>query len=496
MNYNLYALFEKIAITVPDKIAIQEVSGKRISYEELYKQIESCSAILSQKKIMKGTKVIFANKMSIEFYVYLISLVKLGATIIIIEPWLKKKHIDKAIESIKPEVFVGNIKYLVLFYMISSTFRKIKNKILCLKPTCNFNNKVETAITKQTDITFITFTTGSTGVSKGIIRTHGLLMKQLEIISNIQNYVENEVEMQLYPIFLLANLGRGITSIIPWLKIQDVQKADYKQLADNIRNNNISAITSSPRFIKCLLQYKDKLASLKKIYIGGGTVTQELIDEVKNICPEAQVYTIYGSTEAEPISKLEANHSDNRILDSGFCVGKPVKEIQVKIESDGYVELGGYYTGEILVSGEHVCRSYFDIKEGCVIHKKADINNTIWHATGDIGYLDNEGNLWFCGRITNVLILNNKKIPSEIIEFKIKRNIEMSNLAVLQHMGRIFVITEKMKKSNYLASIKDILSDYNIVEYTNIYVKKIPTDPRHRSKIDYNRLRGLLKKYV
>ena len=128
--------------------------------------------------------------------------------------------------------------------------------------------------------------------------------------------------------------------------------------------------------------------------------------------PDAEVFTPYGATECLPVTSIGSREilGQTRFktdTGAGVCVGRPVPEVEVAIipisdESipnwDDSLRLPPNEIGEITVTGPFVTRAYHARPEATRLAKIIDKSGTVWHRMGDVGYLDDQGRLWFCGR--------------------------------------------------------------------------------------------------
>jgi acyl-CoA synthetase (AMP-forming)/AMP-acid ligase II len=130
------------------------------------------------------------------------------------------------------------------------------------------------------------------------------------------------------------------------------------------------------------------------------------------LSPEARVVTPYGATEALPVTTLssaeilaETRHAAD--AGAGVCVGRPVPSVRVAIvpcHDDPIpawsedLRLPPGEVGEIAVRGPQVTRAYFGREQATRLAKIPDPAGGLWHRMGDLGYLDADGRLWFCGR--------------------------------------------------------------------------------------------------
>ena len=174
----------------------------------------------------------------------------------------------------------------------------------------------------------------------------------------------------------------------------------------------------SPAVIRRVGRYGErwrlKLPTLRRVISAGAPVPAK---ELQRFCgllaPGAQVFTPYGATECLPVSSIgsdeilgETRHQTD--LGRGVCVGRPVPGLTVKIIKvsdapipawDKALEAEPGEIGEIAVKGPHVTREYFNRPEATALAKiMAGPGGEFYHRMGDLGYLDAQGRIWFCGR--------------------------------------------------------------------------------------------------
>ena len=157
-----------------------------------------------------------------------------------------------------------------------------------------------------------------------------------------------------------------------------------------------------------------KLTTLKRIITAGAPVRPALLEALHRMLPEeAMVHTPYGATEVLPVSSIDSREilSATRHISEmggGICVGKPMTGVQVAIIgiTDEPIaqwlqaaELSRREIGEIAVKGPIVTKEYFQRPDATALAKIIDERDGgVWHRMGDVGYLDEQARLWFCGR--------------------------------------------------------------------------------------------------
>jgi acyl-CoA synthetase (AMP-forming)/AMP-acid ligase II len=504
--FNIVNLFFEAAAKYPNKAAII-YKEKEITFSEFEKQVKDTSAYLISKGIDKGDRVLIFVPMSIDLYRIVLAIFNIGATAVFLDEWVSKKRMEECCKVAQCKAFVGIFKAKALA-LFSSELRKIPIKLgVGYKSTSLTFQKKETSLS---DTALITFTTGSTGTPKAAKRTHGFLREQFNALLEKIDPSPDDIDMPVLPIVLLINLGAGSTSVIAEFKASKPDEMDTEKIFKQINEYKVTRMVSSPFFIKQLAKYssasKSSAPLLKKIFTGGAPVFPAEAELYVRAFPQTKVEIVYGSTEAEPISSINANElvkEKENILTKGLKVGLPYRKAQVKIieikkeaiacSNDDELQqlvLPDGKIGEIIVSGPHVLQEYFNNQEA-LKQNKIFIGDICWHRTGDSGYLDKEGVIYLTGRCNTLIYLKDKIIAPFIYEnyFQSLESVEMGTLLSINNKLIALIELKKAAEKNMVLNQLQKM-DIHLDEIK--FIPKIPRDPRHNSKIDYEKLKGLI----
>ena len=493
MTNNIVEILFENAQKHQEKLAIIHKKEK-ITYGELAQGLKDYAHYFLSKGIKKGDNVLVFVPMTIELYKILSAIFYIGATAVFVDAWADKNRLNQALTIVPCKAFIGCPKAFILKLM-SQKIREVGINIVSgriHKP------KTEQLIEPATPDTtaLITFTTGSTGLPKAAKRTHEFLLEQHYVLKKHLQPQENDVDLASLPVFVLHNLACGTTSVIPDFNPQKPADINPKKILNDIKNNGVTTSVGSPRFYEKLAEFGE-IKGLKRIFTGGAPVFPKSAKHLQEKFVDCDVEIVYGSTEAEPISSI----STHELLDfkgdikDGLYVGKPIDDINIKIikPSDDMIEdfesmwLETGEIGEICVEGKHVLKEYYN-SEKAQKFAKIHYNGQIWHRTGDAGYLDSEGRLFLMGRVKNRFEHNGKEvyvfpIENALLEIdgvEIGTVLKINNEIVLVVETKILKhkLEQELKKRNF--------------EYDKLIITKIPRDPRHNSKIDYDKLKKIL----
>jgi acyl-CoA synthetase (AMP-forming)/AMP-acid ligase II len=184
-----------------------------------------------------------------------------------------------------------------------------------------------------------------------------------------------------------------------------------------IRQFGVTNLFGSPALIRRVGGYGTvqgvKLPTLRRVISAGAPVPARTVENFASMLSDGvEVHTPYGATEALPVSSIGSTEilkeTRFRTADgAGVCIGRPAPGMTVRVirisdapipTCDATLELPRGEIGEIVVQGPAVTRAYDARPESTALAKIADPAGGFWHRMGDLGYLDEHGRLWFCGR--------------------------------------------------------------------------------------------------
>ncbi|MCL2353440.1 MAG: AMP-binding protein [Defluviitaleaceae bacterium] len=440
-----------------DKIAFMQ-NGKSITYRELLARGCEFGGLLANKGIKKGGHVLVFAPLSIDFYIAMIGAWVIGATPIFIDFSRGSQFVNDSISRLKPDIIVCD----GVTALVRLKYANIK-QIPMVKVNTKPNNRLDIQNVDANHPAILTFTSGTTGQPKVAVRSHGFLINQYHILKKYIDFDENHIDFATLPVFTLANLAAGITTILP-------NKA-YKGVKLPKSLSKITRTICSPATLQKMLA-SSTLPLLKKVYLGGAPVYPSLL---KKLMSDVEVNTVYGATEAEPIAHLDwANATDedkSKIASgAGLLAGHPVSEIDIKITPEG----------EIIVTGDNVLKGYLE-GIGDVENKIKD-GEKIWHRTGDTGYIDDAGRLWLTGRLSQIICDEIGVLHPFAVECVLDAHFGIRGAAIL-HKGKRAVVIDKNLDSNLVLKALKSLHIHQVIK-----IKALPMDKRHNAKIDYAQL--------
>lgn len=522
---NVFDLFSQaLGMRVKRDALISGVDAGRqaVTFGELDVRINAVVAQLSQRGLRTGDRVLVAVPVSIETYIIMLALLKAGMVIMFIDPAHSASCVAGILRSWPPAAVISTRVLLLLRYVFPE-LRQIPHKLAVDGPEdgesrLTFSDATACSLPpvprSSADSALLTFTSGSTGEPKAVLRTHGFLRQQLRILNQVAGLANEDIDFVAMPMFGLFNLANGVTSIIPACDMKHPGRVDHHVVMQQLRMEHATRMIASPALLERLAERVDAgaLPEMRLISTGGGPVSPLLGARLARIAPAAVVRIVYGSTEAEPIACIDAADVSLRSRDKmqrggGLLVGKPIAGCEVRIipsrpgqavppcNADEFASLCISLThsegiGEVVVSGEHVLTGYADAANNPA--NKIEVGGTIWHRTGDAGYFDELGRLWLVGRCSAAIEDSRGTVYPFQVEYAVNAVAGIRRSALVQHDGKRVLVLEATGRDFRSACVAAASCIANNHIDRIVTVRRIPLDKRHDAKIDYPALQRFL----
>ncbi|CAI9090795.1 OLC1v1025647C1 [Oldenlandia corymbosa var. corymbosa] len=287
------------------------------------------------------------------------------------------------------------------------------------------------------------FTSGTSGKPKAAVISHSALVVQSLAKLALAGYSEDDVYLHTAPLCHIGGLSSALAMLMAGACHVILPKFEVKAAIKAIEDHHITALITVPTMMADLIAStrstttsSKQFEKVKKILNGGGGLSPVLIENCIKLFPRAKLMTAYGMTEAcssltfmtlyDPTIGSYTQHSQmikgrnaRLVEEGGVCVGKPAPHVEVKISYDGSAE-----AGKILTRGPHTMLGYWghipskDLEEG-------------WFDTGDVGQIDENGNLWLMGRNSGRIKSGGENVYPEQVESIVSQHPGISGVIVL-----------------------------------------------------------------
>ena len=510
---NITWRLEERADATPQAYAIiDDRTKRRCTYAGLRVRSAALAHDFARAGLAPGDRVLIAVPMSLDLYVALIGAWRCGLVAVVPDASMGRAELDRCIKTAQPAAVITAQRLAALAFALPAV-RTIRRKFVfgwfpgmrrVKAPAPGLGAPVAIVTRDAHDPALITFTSGSTGLPKVAVRSHGVLDAQVKAI--LANVRLGTTTLETMPIVLLANLAAGGTSVIPNINLRAVGKADAGALATTIEQHGCKTLIGSPAVLQRLAEGcaegDARLTCLEEVYSGGAPVFPAILEAFERVAHHARTHAIYGSTEAEPIAHIAHREIAPHDVESmrqghGLLVGLPDVSTEVVViaaewgqplgplstEEFAARRVGPNAAGEIVVAGDHVLPGYLNGlgDEETKIH----VDGRVFHRTGDIGRLDAGERLWLLGRASAAISDERGTIYPLAVECAASFIPGLRRSALVQSHGKRVLFIEGAGVS--CADVRTRLAWAMIDEV--VPTGTIPVDRRHNAKVDYPRLR-------
>ena len=439
---NFAGVLPDLAARLGDKAAVLFPAGRddegqvgytRLTFRQFQQETDRFAAGFQQIGVTRGMRVVLMVRPSLQFLPLTFALFKIGAVSVLIDPGMGRRNLLRCVAQSRPEGFVGVPLAHVARVLFPRYFRNVRINVTIgrrlfwggydlMDLRSAQSGQGAMADTGGDDMAAIIFTTGSTGPPKGVVYTHGMFDAQRRILRDAFDISEDDIDMPTFTLFAIFSVSLGATVVIPEMDPTRPALVDPQRIVEAVNTNGVTFSFGSPALwnrvsLDCVAK-NTALPSLRRVIMAGAPVPTYLhLRLLDGILPKgADTYTPYGATEAMPITSFAGSGvlKETATLTQkgrGVCVGRPLPGVYmrvIRIRDDAVTRLSetedlpADEVGEIIVRADVVSPSYFELPQATRLHKiyesEEDFHGPFWHRMGDVGYLDKQGRLWFCGR--------------------------------------------------------------------------------------------------
>lgn len=406
MQTNVLEYLEKTVVRVPDKIAYaNEVDS--LTFKQVYDCSRAIGTYIAGANLYKQPIVVYMKK-----HPYAISafygVVYSGNFYVPIDEEMPQYRVELIFQTLKPQMIICD-----------EETQELAEKLHDHSHVCLYNDIIQTNINhtllnsirdKALDIDplYIVFTSGSTGVPKGVVACHRSVIDYIENLSQVLQVDENSIFGNQAPLYfdaclkeLYPTLKYGATSyLVPKnLFMFPIQLIEF---LNKYKINTICWVASALSLVSGFKTFeKVKPEYLHTVAFGSEVFPIKQYNEWKKVLPNARFINLYGPTEATGMSCYYEVNRDFDINDV-IPIGKPFHNTEVLLLKEDNTLAGGDEIGEICIRGTAVTLGYYHNKkktdEAFVQNPLNDAYTEIIYRTGDLAKYDDNGDLIFVSR--------------------------------------------------------------------------------------------------
>jgi olefin beta-lactone synthetase len=430
---NIAAALPAMSALQPERMAIAWPDGRggfsECTFRELDEDSSRIAAALTAYGITRGMRTVVMVPPSLDLFALTFGLFKAGIVPVMVDPGMGLSSLKTCLAEARPEAFVGIPKAHAARVVLGWAKDTVRLKVTAgrrlfwggttlNKLRASTTDRMGPVDTEPGEVAAILFTSGSTGIPKGAVYTHAHFLAQVERLKDTYGIEPGEVDLPTFPLFALFDPALGMSAVIPEMDPTRPAHVDPEKIINAIHKYDVTNTFGSPALLHRVGSYGAargvKLPTLRRVISAGAPIQPIVLERFAEMLSEGtEIHTAYGATESLPVSSMGSNGILGETAamthqGAGVCVGLPVQQMDVRVIGidDGPIaewrddlEVPAGQIGEFTVKGPVVTESYFGRDHATALAKIGDPQGGgFWHRMGDVGYLDERGRLWFCGR--------------------------------------------------------------------------------------------------
>ncbi len=468
---NVATRLTEVAARMPEALAVVDEArdarrearvdnATRATFAELDADATAIARGLVKMGVVPGTRLALLVPPGVEFVKLVFGLLRSGATTVLIDPGMCRRHLVRCLAAVEPKGFIAISPAQAVRQLLRHQFPQARYNVTIGRRwfwrgptyrqliTRGQRSGVSLPDTGANDPAAIIYTSGSTGPPKGVLYTHQMLATQASQIRQQYAIEPGGIDLACFALFGLFNSVMGVTTIFPNIDFSRPATAVPQQLLAAANRWQVTQAFASPAIWDNLSRYCQQhgrqIPSLRKVLSCGAPVPADILQRTLACAhADAQMHTPYGATECLPIATIEAREvltetAAQTAHGAGICVGRKfacgdwrvIRITDTPIRTiDQAEELTTGQVGELIVRGPQVSPEYVVDEArgarrelmGCKTRgagREARVGETpgeargndpnalakihdgeeIWHRLGDVGYFDDRQRFWYCGR--------------------------------------------------------------------------------------------------
>lgn len=445
-------LFEEQVEKTPDNVAVV-FENEQLTYRELNERANKLANYLLDKGITSKTNVGILTSRSFDSIIGFLAILKLDCTYVPIDPTYPMDRIEYMISSSSINYILGNEDMSVL--------ENISSNISLISIDKNNYNKYSSTFTIKQDFNpnsnlYIIFTSGSTGKPKGVTITHKNMINLVTFEKNKTGLLDNAHSILQFATMsfdvsyqeIYSALLNGLALVL----IKDDIRKNIQTLSEYIDKHSIDTLFIPPAYLK-LLADNDKAVELlinnvKNIITAGEKLV--LTNGIRTLLSNnIKIHNHYGPAETHVATTFVVESS---ISDAEPPIGKPISNSRVYILDARNNLLPNNIVGQLAISGDCVGNGYIN---NPTYNKEKFITDPFFkdssmYLTGDLGYIDDNGQIHFIGRNDFQVKVNGFRIELEEIETALHSYPNITNCIVITHkdLAHTYIIAYYLSKNN------------------------------------------------
>ncbi|CAH0347976.1 class I adenylate-forming enzyme family protein [Aquabacterium sp. CECT 9606] len=428
MSMLLHHFFDQTAARLPDKTAL--VCGEqRHSYAQLRDQVEQLALALQRRGIQRGDRVALFMDNTVEMVVGIFAALKAGAVFMPINPLTKQDKLAYLLNDARASALITQTS-LASCYQAALALNESVHTVLVIGPSEALDERTrpftglpggapwqEPALIDQ-DLASIIYTSGSTGDPKGVMLSHLNMVSAMRSVSTYLGLVENDIILCALPLAFDYGLYQVLMAFAVGATVVLERSFTFPvKVLEVMARERVTVFPGVPTMFSMLMGLKTlathELASLRMITNTAAALPEERIRQLRELFPQALLFSMYGLTECKRVTYLPPDQLDIRPTSVGR--GMPNEEVWL-VDEDGQ-RLPHGSAGELVIRGSNVMRGYWEKPlETAKRLKPGPLPGEMVLYSGDLFRTDAEGYLYFVSRKDDIIKSRGEKVSPREVE--------------------------------------------------------------------------------
>ena len=460
---DIYGIFENNVKIYPKQIMIQD-ENIQLTYEEVYRLVNCYAEKINNVTKGEQTRILLYLNHSYKIIIAILSVLKTGNSYIPIAISKDNNRLKEISKIAQTNIVITDTQFCDEAY-----------KMVKMNDNLEINVQLESVqnhyIYKNEDEIYVLFTSGSTGIPKGVSVTYGNLLYLMKNMISLNKSYKNIK----YCFSTAYTFDVSVTEIFSFVYgestyVYDIAKYEnYRNFPETIYQNKITHIAFSPSgFKNMILAFNEKQLrkmnqSIKCLMLAGETFKKDIFVEWKNNNWNFDLWNMYGPTEAT-VYATAFKLSKDADYPSSIPIGRVLEDVTYFIDKKDDRGIGELVLGGKGISGGYINNDDENNK------KFININNKRYYRTGDLFSEDKHGVLYFHGRNDDQVQLNGIRVELGEIESRILGISEVVEAVVLYNQKKLIAFIQVRNNIDLQPKLVEILPRYmipNIIQYVS-----------------------------
>ncbi len=422
--------FRLRAQRTPERAALA-FEGDRWTYAQVQQEIERCASRLQALGVGRGDRVAFLGLNQPMFFFSMFASVRLGAIFVPLNFRLTGSELAFMLNDCTAKVLIVDAQLRPVIGAVRDELKTVSALLAAEEPEAWVGGELPATVhvaAGADDVAMIMYTSGTTGRPKGAMLTHGNFWWNNVNALHTLDIVQDDVTLVGAPVFHIG--GLNVTTLVTLQKggLVVLQRAfdPGKALADIVAHR-VTTMFGVPAMFQFMAQHPafetTDLSTVRVLVVGGAPCPEPVLRAF--LQRGVKMQQGYGLTETAPmVSFLAPEFALAKVGSSG----KTPLFTEVKlVDGNGHEVAEPGAKGEVLVRGPNVTSGYWKLPEAT----RAAIDGEGWFRTGDVAYLDDEGFIYICDRVKDMIISGGENIYPAEIESGLMRHPAIAEVAVI-----------------------------------------------------------------